>query len=98
MITTQRKISFAATCRVLCVAAVALAIFACGDSLSGKYEATGEAAGAASVEFKGDKAYVTIVGMTTETEYEVNGDKVVFKRGKDAGENLVMTREKDGSL
>jgi hypothetical protein len=72
-------------------------VLACGDSLSGKYEASGEAAGAAAVEFKsGGKAYLTMLGTTLETQYEVDGDKVTFKNVN--GNNLVMTIEKDGTL
>jgi hypothetical protein len=83
--------------RLVVAAGAALAI-GCGDSLSGKYEPAGEAAGAMSIEFKGDKAYITMIGTTSETGYEVKDDKVVFKSGGANGSNLVMTIEKDGSL
>jgi hypothetical protein len=84
-----KRILFAA------VIAASIAITGCGNNLSGKYEAEG---GMMSVEFKGSKAYLTALGTTTESEYEVNGDKVTFKNGGEKGGNLVMTIEKDGSL
>jgi hypothetical protein len=78
------------------LAALILMAIGCGDSLSGKYE---DESGAAMIEFKsGNKAYVTIkvLGVTTESDYEVNGDKVTF-RTRDGG-NTVFTIEKDGTL
>lgn len=78
-------------CAVAC-----LSIAGCGESLNGKYEAA-DSNGMLAVEFKSGKAYVTMVGMTTETDYEVKDGKVIFKKPGDK-ENLVMTIEKDGTL
>ncbi len=73
-----------------------LAFFGCAH-FSGKYETTGPGEGAASVEFRsGNKAYLTIMGTTVQSEYTVDGDKVTFKNVN--GTDLVMTEEKDGSL
>jgi hypothetical protein len=80
--------------RIVALALVGLFLLACGDSMSGKYE---DDSGVLSVEFKSGKAYVTMIGTTTETDYEVNGDKDVFKNSPNSG-NTVMTIQKDGSL
>ncbi len=72
------------------------ALFGCSH-LSGKYEATGDAAGAASLEFRsGSKAYMTLLGNTVETEYTVDGDKITLKNIN--GSNMVLTEQKDGTL
>jgi len=99
MTTSKQPGRTGARWRALCVAVVgisSIAFFGCAH-FSGKYETTGPAEGAASVEFKsGSKAYLSIMGTTLETEYTVDGDKVTFKNVN--GSNLVMTEEKDGSL
>jgi hypothetical protein len=79
-----------------------LALSGCGDGLSGnKYETTGVAAGAMSVEFKsGGKVAITMLGMTKEADYTKDGDKVTLKNpgGIAAAGDLVFTVNKDGSL
>jgi hypothetical protein len=84
---------------VTSVATLVLASFVlvgCGKSMSGRF-----ANDMMEVEFKsGSKAYVTM-GMaginrtTTEVSYELNGDKIILH--SQAG-NLVLTRNKDGTL
>jgi hypothetical protein len=73
-----------------------------GDGLSGnKYETTGVAAGAMSIEFKsGGKAAVSMLGVSKEADYAKDGDKVTLKNpgGLAAAGDLVLTVNKDGSL
>lgn len=72
-----------------------LTLTGCSSGMSGKY-----ANEMMEVEFKGSKAYVSmgIEGLartTTEVKYEVQGDNIILHN--QAG-NLVLTRNKDGSL
>ena len=67
------------------------------DKVKGVYS---EDTGTMSINFKGGgKADVTVAGMTKETTYEVDGDKVTLhspeKSGKD---NIVLTINSDGTL
>jgi hypothetical protein len=77
---------------LILIALVTLIMTGCTPKLDGKYE---NANGIMSVEFQSGKAYVgTILGQV-EAQYEVNGDKVTLKY---QGENVVLTRNSDGSL
>ncbi|MGH8274778.1 MAG: hypothetical protein ACRES9_11120 [Gammaproteobacteria bacterium] len=64
----------------------------CGGSMSGTYQSR---YGNMSIKFDSGKAYLTTLGGTVETAYEVDGDKVILKSPQG---NLVLTRNKDGSL
>ena len=81
-----RKISFGA---VLLSAAL---LAGCGGGLNGTYQTSD---GNMSIKFDSGKAYVTLPGGTVEAGYEVDGDKIILKNPQG---NLVLTREKDGSL
>jgi hypothetical protein len=48
-----------------------------------------------AVEFKSGKAYVSTMGVTTQVDYDVDGDKVTLHSPNG---NLVLTKESDGSL
>jgi hypothetical protein len=74
------------------IAATLLAVAGCGSSIDGKYE---DRNGIMGVEFKSGTAYVSTLGGTVATKYDVDGDKIILKN--DAG-NLVLTRSSDGSL
>lgn len=78
------------------IACSSLTLAGCSSGLEGTYES---AEGDMSVEFKSGKAYLTmnsfVSSTTVETEYEVNGDKVILTNDQ---ENLVLTRNDDGTL
>ena len=74
------------------LALVAFALTGCTPKLDGKYE---NANGMMSVEFKSGKAYVGMGQEKAEAEYEEKDDKVILKYN---GENVVLTRNSDGSL
>ncbi|MGH8273440.1 MAG: hypothetical protein ACRES9_04155 [Gammaproteobacteria bacterium] len=81
-----RKVSFGALL-------LSAALFAgCGGGLSGTYESSH---GAMSVKFDSGKAYVTTLGGTIQTAYEVDGNRVILKSPQG---NLVLVRNKDGTL
>lgn len=74
-----------------------LAASACGSSskLDGLYANSN---GQTTVEFRADKAFVTMVGMASEgLPYEVKGDTITVHAGGIAGD-LVLTRNGDGTL
>jgi outer membrane lipopolysaccharide assembly protein LptE/RlpB len=79
--------------RLSLISAVALAVAACGSHMKGKYASSN---GMMSVEFRGDKAYVTVpMAGTQQMDFEQDGDRVILKN---EGGNLVLTRNSDGSL
>jgi hypothetical protein len=62
----------------------------CGG-MSGKYQATD--GGGDSIEFQGDRVYVTITpAPTIPGEYEVEGDKVIITVG---GQSMALSRRGD---
>lgn len=63
---------------------------ACGGGLSGSYE--GEAG---SLTFDGGKADIKTAFSTVETDYSVDGDKILLKSPQGS---LVLTRNADGSI
>ncbi len=67
-----------------------LLLAACGGGVHGTYEG-----GFGSIKFESGKAYATLMGITRELDYSTNGDKIVLKSSEG---NLVLTRNKDGSL
>lgn len=70
-----------------------LLLAACGGGMSGTYT---ESHGIISLTFHSDKVDVTsFTGVTKELGYKTDGDKVVLKSPEG---NLVLTRNKDGSL
>ncbi len=83
-------------CRWAAVVLVGCVIVGCGDGLSGhKYT---EKESKDGIEFKsGNKAYVTLMGMTREVKYRVDGDKIILDAGGSDG-TLVVTRQKDGTI
>lgn len=70
----------------------AVLITGCSSGLNGTYSTSH---GAISVKFESRHAYFTTPAGTIETEYEVDGDKVILKSQMG---NFVLTRNKDGSL
>lgn len=74
-----------------------LALIACDEGMSGKYGNKVSDMDGMTVEFKSaSKANVTMPGgAVMEFKYEVDGDKIVLNN--QAG-NLVLTRNKDGTL
>jgi hypothetical protein len=65
----------------------------CTPRLAGKYS---DAAGAMTLDFQsGNRAQIITPLGTLTTEYHVSGDKVTLKY---QGEDLVLTRNSDGSL
>ena len=73
------------------------ALMGCDQGMSGKYGNQLQGMEGMTVEFKSSsKAYVTMPGGTMmEYKYEVDGDKIILRN--QAG-NLVLTRNKDGTL
>ena len=66
-----------------------LALVGCGG-MSGTYEAKNNEG---KIEFKGDRAYVSITPAPTMVgEYEVDGDKVIVKVNE---QSMVLTRRGD---
>lgn len=82
------------SCRTWCATAVCCwMLLICGcNKMSGKYS---DSSGMLVVEFKSSKAYVTTAGVTTEMDYDVDGDKVTLHNPQG---NLVLTKNSDGSL
>jgi len=78
--------------KTLVAFALLSATAACGASLDGKYE---DRNGFMGIEFKSGTAYVSTMGGTVATKYQIDGDKIVLSN---EGGNLVLTRESDGSL
>jgi hypothetical protein len=88
--------SFGAKCFAVLVLAVGLAVPAYGQSkMDGVYA---NANGQNAIEFRGDKAFLTMVGMASDAlPYEVKGDTVTIHAGGIAGD-LVLTKNSDGAL
>jgi hypothetical protein len=63
---------------------------ACGNGLSGTYQGA-----FGSIKFESGKAYATLMGMTSQLDYSTDGDKIILKSPQG---NLVLTRNKDGSI
>lgn len=81
---------------VFLVLCASLALAGCGDSMSGTYSADGAAGAGFAIEFKpGNKAAVTVMGMSKEGTYAVKGDKVTVTIDKNPA---VFVKQKDGSL
>ena len=80
---------------MLCLA-VGLAWPAHGQSkMDGVYA---NANGQNAIEFRGDKAFLTMVGMASDAlPYDVKGDTITVHAGGIAGD-LVLTRSSDGAL
>jgi hypothetical protein len=76
--------------RIALLAPVIAALAACGG-MSGKYEAAD--GGGDSIEFQGDRVYVTITpAPTIPGEYEIEGDKVIITVG---GQSMALSRRGD---
>jgi hypothetical protein len=88
--------SLAGKCFAVLVLAVGLAVPAYGQSkMDGVYA---NANGQNAIEFRGDKAFLTMVGMASDAlPYEVKGDTVTVHAGGIAGD-LVLTKNSDGAL
>jgi hypothetical protein len=88
--------SLVGKCFAVLVLAVALAVPAYGQSkMDGVYA---NANGQNAIEFRGDKAFLTMVGMASDAlPYEVKGDTVTIHAGGIAGD-LVLTKDSDGAL
>jgi hypothetical protein len=67
-----------------------LLLAACGGGISGTYQG-----GFGSIKFESGKAYATLMGVTSQLVYSTDGDKIILKSPKG---NLVLTRNKDGSI
>ena len=80
---------------VLCLA-VGLALPAYGQSKMDGVYANANVQNA--IEFRGDKAFLTMVGMASDAlPYEVKGDTMTVHAGGIAGD-LVLTKNSDGAL
>jgi hypothetical protein len=89
--------SLAGKCLAVLVLAVALAASAYGqsDKMDGVYA---NANGQNAIEFRGDKAFLTMVGMASDAlPYDVKGNTITVHAGGIAGD-LVLTRNSDGTL
>lgn len=86
------------TCLIAAVAAVLLTVLltmsGCGDRLSGRYD---ELDGWGSLEFEGDRVYITlaVIQTTTAADYEIDGGKVIVKS---PGALQVYNINSDGTL
>lgn len=81
--------------KTLVVLLAALILAACGSSngISGTYTNKN----GMSIKFESGKAYMTsFIGTTTESDYTVDGDKIILKMS--GGPGMVLTRNKDGSI
>ncbi|HLK55419.1 MAG TPA: hypothetical protein VKU00_02580 [Chthonomonadaceae bacterium] len=88
----MKKVSFRTLLHLAMLTLVIFTLTGCTSRLDGKYETANSMM---TVEFKGDKAYVGALVGQVETTYEIKDDKVTLKYN---GENLVLTRNSDGSL
>jgi hypothetical protein len=90
--------SFVRTWLTLLFLSLVLVLPGCGDSdkLDGVYTS---ANGQNAIEFRGGKAFVTMVGMADPdgSAYEVKGTAITVHVGGIAGD-LVLTRNSDGTL
>jgi hypothetical protein len=81
------------TAKVASALLITLLLAACGGGISGTY--TGKQS-LATITFSSGKADIKVMGATIEMNYSVDGDKV--KLLGPGGSNMVLTRNKDGSL
>jgi hypothetical protein len=89
---TMNTMFFRKTMALSALALVLAAATGCHPGPSGKYES---ANGAMSVDFKGDKVFLGTMMGEVEGTYEVKDDKITIKYN---GDNVVLTRNSDGSL
>lgn len=82
---------------VLLAPALAMVLFiaGCDKGPSGVYTAEGMIP--ATVEFKSGKATFTIGGMTAQSNYTVEGDKIKIDKDPD-GKPMTLTMNSDGSI
>lgn len=74
--------------------ALAVVTAACGgDQLKGTYHQSG---GAMSLDFKGDKVTLNMLGESKTLDYKVDGDKVTITDPTEGP--IVFTRNSDGTL
>jgi len=80
--------------KLLLLSAVTFLLSACGSSLDGTYS---DENGIMEYKFESSgKVYAGVMGMKTELEYEIDGDKLkIFVPG---GGNQIMTLNDDGSI
>lgn len=78
--------------RLLAPVLATLLLAACGGGMSGTYE--GEM-GMVTLTFHGNKVDATVLHGTQQLTYSTDGDKVLLHSPQG---NLVITRNKDGSL
>lgn len=82
--------------RVLYVITSVLLLFmmaSCGNGLSG--ETYIEENGKDGIEFKSDKAYVTLMGSTIEAAYSIDDDKIKVEA---RGQTFILTKHDDGTI
>lgn len=78
----------------IAIIAMALLLAACGQSLDGTYT---DAMGMMKYTFQPDgKLYMGALGIKTELEYELEGDKIKVILAD--GSNQVMTLAEDGTI
>ncbi|MDH4394297.1 MAG: hypothetical protein QE278_01335 [Limnobacter sp.] len=78
----------------LAVISMALALTACGKSLSGKYK---DQLGIQTYEFKSDgKVYMSTMGITQEAQYKVEDGKVKIQQAD--GGNVIFDLKDDGTI
>jgi hypothetical protein len=75
---------------------LALATVGCGDSFEGTYHNAAGGAGGMTLDFKGNKVTVTMLGETKTLDYKVESDAVTILNPSEG--NLVLTRNSDGTL
>ena len=79
----------------LCLTLV-LSTVGCGDSLDGTYHNGAGGVGGMTLDFKGDKVTVTMLGESKTLDYKVDGDAVTLINPAEG--DLVLTRNSDGTL
>lgn len=86
---------YAAIAGLLVIGLLALVLVSCGgEGLSGVYRES--AGGDDTIEFKGDRVYITISPAPTMAgEYEVDGDKIILTIAGSGGQTMVLTRKGD---
>jgi len=83
---TTRRATF------ICAFAALATLAACGSKVKGKYA---NSTGAMELDFRNGKVYMSALGATVQSDYEVNGNEVIVKGPQG---NMVLTRNDDGSL
>jgi len=76
--------------RLLAPLLATLLLIACSDGMGGTYEGS-----LGTIKFESGKAYTTLMTMTLEMDYSIDGNKIVLHSPQG---DLVLTRNADGSI